>query len=42
MNVLDHNHPGLLFRGARVARVRLFEAHLDAPDWQALADGERP
>ena len=42
VNALDHNHPGLHFRGARAAKERLSEAHFDAPDWQALADGQRP
>ena len=41
VNALDHNHPGLHFRGARAAKERLSEAHFDAPDWQALADGQR-
>ena len=42
VNALDHNHPGLHFQGARAAKERLSEAQFDAPDWQALADGQRP
>ena len=42
VNALGHNHPGLHFQGARAAKERLSEAQFDAPDWQALADGQRP
>ena len=42
VNALDHDHPGFHVQGVRAAREHLLEAHLDAPDWEALADGQRP